>query len=169
MAERKYRNLAKAILQVKNFQIGTYWIPISFKYIINWIFIIGTKIPKSTSNWIQKFLDAGIQDVSTSISIEFKIEYLDELIEMSVDDESDTHVEARDRRYSCLISIRLSKNWKWIWVWNYIRFIEIDWFHENYGLTVVFTVGRPKSTGRSVVKNGPRPAATDRPRTLLLF
>ena len=49
-----------------------------------------------------KFLDAGIQDVSTSISIEYKIEYLDELIEMSVDDESDTHVEARDRRYSCL-------------------------------------------------------------------
>ena len=49
-----------------------------------------------------KFLDAGIQDVSTSISIEFKIEYLDELIEMSVDEESDTHVEARDRRYSCL-------------------------------------------------------------------
>ena len=47
-------------------------------------------------------MDAGIQDVSTSISIEFKIEYLDELIEMSVDDESDKHVEARDRRYSCL-------------------------------------------------------------------
>ena len=47
-------------------------------------------------------MDAGIQDVSTSISIEFKIEYLNELIEMSVDDESDTHVEARDRRYSCL-------------------------------------------------------------------
>ena len=50
----------------------------------------------------KKFLDAGIQDVSTSISIEYKIEYFDELIEMSVDDESDTHVEARDRRYSCL-------------------------------------------------------------------
>ena len=50
--------------------------------------------------FIAKFLDTGIQDVSTSISIESKIEYLDELIEMSVDDESDTHVEARDRRYS---------------------------------------------------------------------
>ena len=40
----------------------------------------------------QKFLDAGIQDVSTSISIEFKIEYLDELIEMSDGDESDKHI-----------------------------------------------------------------------------
>ena len=52
---------------------------------------------------VKKFLDAGIQDVSTSISIEFKIEHLDELIEMSVDDESDTHVEARDLRYLSLI------------------------------------------------------------------
>ena len=40
----------------------------------------------------KKFLDAGIQDVSTSISIEFKIEYLDELIEMSDGDESDKHI-----------------------------------------------------------------------------
>ena len=46
-----------------------------------------------------KFLDAGIQDVSTSISIVSK------LIIMSPQDdgdESDTHVEARDRRYTCL-------------------------------------------------------------------
>ena len=43
-------------------------------------------------------LDAGIQDTSTSISI------VDNLIERcpGTDDESDTHVEARDRRYSCL-------------------------------------------------------------------
>ena len=46
-----------------------------------------------------KLLDAGIQDKSTSISIG------DNLIERcpGTDDESDTHVEARDRRYSCLI------------------------------------------------------------------
>ena len=47
-----------------------------------------------------KFLDAGIQDKSTSISI------VDNLIERcpGTDDESNTHVEARDRRYSCLIT-----------------------------------------------------------------
>ena len=45
-----------------------------------------------------KFLDAGIQDKSTSITI------VDNLTERcpGTDDESDTHVEARDRRYSCL-------------------------------------------------------------------
>ena len=44
-----------------------------------------------------KFLDAEIQDVSTSISI-VTIEQQWE----NGGDESDTHVEARDRRYSCL-------------------------------------------------------------------
>ena len=67
----------------------------------------GTLCTKMGDFIFQNSLDAGIQDVSTSISIEFKIEYLNELIEMSVDDESDTHVEARDRRYSCLILILL--------------------------------------------------------------
>ena len=47
-----------------------------------------------------KFLDAGIQDVSTSISI------VDDLIERCPGDgdESNKHLEARDCRYSCLIS-----------------------------------------------------------------
>ena len=42
----------------------------------------------------KKFLDAGIQDVSTSISIVFKIEYLTELTERyeSHGDESDEHI-----------------------------------------------------------------------------
>ena len=48
-----------------------------------------------------KFLDAGIQNVSTSISI------VHDLIERYPDDddggeESDKHIKARDRRYSCL-------------------------------------------------------------------
>ena len=51
-----------------------------------------------------KFLDAGIQDVSTSISIEvrkmMKSTKFEERCED--DDESDKHIEARDRRYSCL-------------------------------------------------------------------
>ena len=53
-------------------------------------------------NTVEKFSDAGIQDVSTSISIRVKFE------EMTGDDddedESDKHLEARDRRYSCLKS-----------------------------------------------------------------
>ena len=45
-----------------------------------------------------KFLDAGIQDVSRSISI------VHDLIERYPDDdESDKHIKARGRRYSCLI------------------------------------------------------------------
>ena len=50
-----------------------------------------------------KFLDAGIQDVSMSISIV--------TIEQQLDggDESDTHVEARDRRYSCLIYLKVQR------------------------------------------------------------
>ena len=42
-----------------------------------------------------------IQDVSTSISIRYKFEEMSE-----GDDESDKHLEARDRRNSCLISIQ---------------------------------------------------------------
>ena len=50
-----------------------------------------------------KFLDAGIQDVSTSISI------VDDLIERCPGDgdESDKHLEARDRRYSCLMFLQI--------------------------------------------------------------
>ena len=47
-----------------------------------------------------KFSDAGIQDISTSISIMVKFE---EMTEDDDDDESDKHLEARDHRYSCLI------------------------------------------------------------------
>ena len=46
---------------------------------------------------LPKFSDAGIQDISTSISITVKFEEMTE-----DDDESDIHLEARDRRYSCL-------------------------------------------------------------------
>ena len=48
-----------------------------------------------------KFSDAGIQDISTSISIMVKFEEMSN--EDDDDDESDKHLEARDRRYSCLI------------------------------------------------------------------
>ena len=48
----------------------------------------------------QKFSDAVIQDVSTSISITVKFEEMSD----KDDDESDKHLEARDRRYSCLTS-----------------------------------------------------------------
>ena len=53
-----------------------------------------------------KFLDAGIQDESTSISIELrKMMKSIKFEEMSEpDDESDKHIQARDRRYSCLKS-----------------------------------------------------------------
>ena len=47
-----------------------------------------------------KFSDAGIQDISTSISIMVKFE---EMSNEDEDDESDKHLEARDRRYSCLM------------------------------------------------------------------
>ena len=54
----------------------------------------------------KKFSDAGIQDISTSISIEVRIckniNDLTERYEDDDDDESDKHLEARDRRYSCL-------------------------------------------------------------------
>ena len=46
-----------------------------------------------------KFSDAGIQDISTSISIMVEFE---EMTDDDEDDESDKHLEARDRRYSCL-------------------------------------------------------------------
>ena len=48
-----------------------------------------------------KFSDAGIQDVSTSISITVTFE---EMTDDDDEDESDKHLEARDRRYSCLKS-----------------------------------------------------------------
>ena len=51
-------------------------------------------------NTFRKFSDAGIQDISTSISITIKFE---EMSDEDDDDESDKHLEARDRRYSCLI------------------------------------------------------------------
>ena len=43
----------------------------------------------------EKFLDSGIQDVSTSISIVVKFEEMSE--DDDGDDESDKHLEARDR------------------------------------------------------------------------
>ena len=58
----------------------------------------------------KKFSDAGIQDISTSISIEVRIckniNDLTERYEDDDDDESDKHLEARDRRYSCLINLK---------------------------------------------------------------
>ena len=59
----------------------------------------------------EKFLDTEIQDVSTSISI------VHDLIEKLPDDdedgdESDKHIKARDRRYSCLTTSKLSKQLK---------------------------------------------------------
>ena len=58
-----------------------------------------------------KFSDAGIQDVSTRISIKVRTQKnINDLTERyepddddDDDDESDKHLEARDRRYSCLI------------------------------------------------------------------
>ena len=47
-----------------------------------------------------KILGCEFQDISTSISIKVKIE---EMSHQDEDDESDKHLEARDRRYSCLI------------------------------------------------------------------
>ena len=43
------------------------------------------------------------QDISTSISIAVKFEEMTD----EDDDESNKHLEARDRRYSCLISPKL--------------------------------------------------------------
>ena len=60
-----------------------------------------------------KFLDAGIQDISTSISIKVRLQKnLNDLRERyESDDESDKHLEARDRRYSCLkFQIRLPRS-----------------------------------------------------------
>ena len=50
-----------------------------------------------------KFLDAGIQDVSTSISKTVIFE------EMTGDDEDESgkHLEAQDCRYSCLILVSI--------------------------------------------------------------
>ena len=49
---------------------------------------------------MKKFSDAGIQDISTGISITVLFE---EMTDEDDDDESDKHLEARDRRYSCLM------------------------------------------------------------------
>ena len=49
-----------------------------------------------------KFSDAGIQDISTSISIMVEFEEMTDDENDDEDDESDKHLEARDRRYSCL-------------------------------------------------------------------
>ena len=57
-----------------------------------------------------KFSDAGIQDVSTRISIKVRTQKnINDLTERyepddddDDDDESDKHLQARDRRYSCL-------------------------------------------------------------------
>ena len=49
---------------------------------------------------LHKIHGCEIQDISTSISIEFKFKQPSE-----EDDESDKHLEARDRRYSCLINV----------------------------------------------------------------
>ena len=53
----------------------------------------------------KKFSDAGIQDISMSISINMIIQKnLNDLTERcESDDQSDKHLEARDRRYSCLM------------------------------------------------------------------
>ena len=48
----------------------------------------------------RKSSDAGIQDISTSILIMVKFEEMTD--NDDEDDESDKHLEARDRRYSCL-------------------------------------------------------------------
>ena len=49
-----------------------------------------------------KFSDAGIQDVSTSISMRVKFEEMTDDDADDDEDESDKHLKARDRRYSCL-------------------------------------------------------------------
>ena len=53
-----------------------------------------------------KFPDAGIQDLSTSISINMRIQKnlydLTKRCESHDNDESDKHIEALDRRYLCL-------------------------------------------------------------------
>ena len=56
-------------------------------------------------NHYKKFSDAEIQDISTSISINMRIQKnLNDLTERcESDDQSDKHLEARDCRYSCLI------------------------------------------------------------------
>ena len=66
----------------------------------------------------EKFSDAGIQDISTSISINVRIQkYIIDLTERyeddddDDDDESDKHLEARDRRYSCLILFLAELMW----------------------------------------------------------
>ena len=55
-----------------------------------------------------KFSDARIQDISTKIVMKVEIlKNLNDLTERCAldDDESGKHLEARDRRYSCLIKL----------------------------------------------------------------
>ena len=52
---------------------------------------------------MHKFSDAGIQDISTSISISIKFEEMTDDDE-DENDESDKHLEARDHEYSCIKS-----------------------------------------------------------------
>ena len=58
-----------------------------------------SEVPDLYKQHNSKFSDAGIQDISTSISIEVTIDYLDDLTERydDEDDESDNHLGARDR------------------------------------------------------------------------
>ena len=54
-----------------------------------------------------KFSDAGIQDISMSISIKVRIQKnLNDLTDRCDGDESDKHLEAPDHRYSCLKLMR---------------------------------------------------------------
>ena len=77
--------------------------------------------------WQLKFSDAGIQDISTSISINVTIQKnLNDLTERCEDDQSDKHLEARDRRYSCLIS-------------NYQKTRFILWQNQNVSFLLKLT------------------------------
>ena len=81
----------------------------------------------NTTNPNTKFLDAGIQDISTSISINLMIQMnLNDLTERCEDDQSDKHLEARDRRYSCLIS-------------NYQKTRFILWQNQNVSFLLKLT------------------------------
>ena len=69
----------------------------SFSNDLNHLIVISIDVTS-----ISKINGCEIQDVSTSISIVVKFE---EMSEEDDGDESDKHLEARDRRYSCLIFV----------------------------------------------------------------
>ena len=79
-------------------------------------------------------MDAGIQDISTSISIEFKVKYVNDLAERyesdDDDDESDKHLEARDRKYSCLILQIKSSDRSEVTYFKYL--IKISFYRETF-------------------------------------